>query len=219
MRLRQNLLHGAIAGLRLEIALDNPVIRHFNQRFFHRFHKARQTPGPGITFHWTWDHANFTMTAFYQIPTRHVTAFEGVINDRIGKVGFSFAPVHDDHRNMAVLFEHRKQRLRILRTHHQQTINALLRHHRQIGLLLFETVPCVTQNQRIAFLETVFLHGFDNFCEIGRFAAGRQQANRLGVIHLQAAGNCARRIVQFFDRCPDSITRFFRDKARLVNYV
>ncbi|MNI53738.1 hypothetical protein D3C73_1085910 [compost metagenome] len=187
VRLGEDLLHGAISGFRLKIALDNPVVRHFNQRFFHRLHKARQPSGAGVTLHRPWDHTNLAMTAFNQITACHITAFKGVIYDRIGKIGFGFAPIHHHHRNMAIFFEHGKQRFRVFRTHHQQTIYALLRHHGEVGLLLLEAVPRVAQNQRIAFLEAVLLNGFDDFRKVGGFAAGSQQANRFSVIHLQTA--------------------------------
>ena len=49
----------------------------------------------GVTLQRTRDHANFTMTAFYQITPRHVAAFKGVINNGVGKVCARFAPVHD----------------------------------------------------------------------------------------------------------------------------
>ncbi|SAJ34403.1 DNA-binding transcriptional regulator [Enterobacter cloacae] len=129
MRLGDDLLHGAIARLRLEVALNNPVFRHGDQRLFHRFHETGQTASSGVTLQRTRDHANFTMTAFYQITPRHVAAFKGVINYGVGEVCARFAPVHDHHRNVAILFQHGKDRLRVFRTHYQQAVDALLRHH------------------------------------------------------------------------------------------
>ena len=93
---------------------------------------------------------------------------------------------------MTILFEHRQQGLRVLGAHDQQAIHALLRHHRQIGALLFQIVPRVTQNQGIAFLKAVFLNGFDDLGKVGGLAAGGQQTNRFGVVDFQATGNGAR---------------------------
>ena len=120
---------------------------------------------------------------------------------------------------MAVLFQHAEHRFRIFRTHNQQAVDALLRHHRQIGLLLFEIVPRIAQNQGIAFLETALFYGFNNLSEIGRFAAGGQQANRFGVINLQAASNGTGGIVQLFDRRPHGVAGFFRHETGFVNYM
>ena len=87
---------------------------------------------------------------------------------------------------MPILFKHRQYGFRVLGTHHQQAIHALLRHHGEIGSLFFNAVPRVAQNQGIAFLEAVFLYRFNDLSKIGRFAAGRQQTDRLGVVNLQA---------------------------------
>ncbi|CNT89973.1 Uncharacterised protein [Salmonella enterica subsp. enterica serovar Bovismorbificans] len=83
------------------------------------------------------------MAALNQITTRHIAACKGVINHRVGKIGLRFTPVHHHHRNMAILFQHGKQRFWILRTHHQQAIHALLRHHGQVGALFFQVIPGV----------------------------------------------------------------------------
>ncbi len=217
--LRENLLHSAIARLRLEVTLDYPVCRNIDLRFFHGFHKAGEATCTGVTFQRTWNDANIAMPAFNQVTTSHIAAFESIIDDRVGKVGFGFAPVHHYHWNMAILFQHWEQGFGIFGTHHQQAINAFLRHHWQISTLFLEVVPCVAKNQGIAFLEAVFLNGFDNLSKVGRFAAGCQQTNWFGVVDFQATGNGARWIVQFFDRCPHRFPRLFGDKTRFVNYM
>ncbi|SAE24138.1 Uncharacterised protein [Enterobacter cloacae] len=118
---------------------------------------------------------------------------------------------------MAILFQHGKHRLRVFRTHDQQAVDALLRHHRQVSALFFNVVPRVAQNQGIAFLKAVFFNGFDDFSKVSRFTAGGQQANRFGVINLQATGDRTWRVVQFFDCRPNGITRLFCDETRFVN--
>ena len=104
--LGENLLHGAVAGFRLEITLYNPVFRDVNLRLFHRFHKTRQPACAGVTLQRAGDHADVAMAAFNQVASGDIAALEGVIDDRIGKVGFCLAPVHHHHRDMAILFQH-----------------------------------------------------------------------------------------------------------------
>ncbi len=219
MLLAEDLLHGAVAGLRLEVALNNPVFRHADMRLFHRLHEAGQSPRAGVALQRARDHADFAVTAFNQVTSGDIPALEGVIDHRIGKVGFGFAPVHHHHRNMAVLFQHAQDGIRIFRTHHQQTVDAFLRHHRQIGTLFFRVVPGVAEDQSIALLETALFHGLNNFSEIGGFATGRQQANRFCMIDFQAAGHRARRVVQLFNRRPYRITRLFGNETGFVNYM
>ncbi len=188
-------------------------------RLFHRLHEAGQSPRAGVALQRTRDHADFAMAAFNQVASGDIAALEGVIDHRIGEVGFRLAPVHHHHRDMAVLFQHAQYRIRILGTHHQQTVYALLRHHRQIGALFFQIVPRVTEDQSIALLEAALFNGLNNFSEIGGFATGRQQANRFGVIDFQAARHGARRVVQLFDRRPYRITRLFGNETGFVNYM
>ncbi|CAM7823864.1 hypothetical protein ESCOMMO057M_04680 [Escherichia coli] len=195
MRLRQDLLHGAITGFRFKVTLHNPAFRHLDHRFFHRLHKTGKAACAGVTFQRAGDDADFAVTAFNQITPGHVAAFERVINDRIGEVSFCFTPVHDHHWDMAILFQHRQQRLWVLRTHHQQTIDAFLRHHRQISPLFLKIVPRIAQNQGVTFLEAIFFNCFNDLGKIGRFAAGRQQTDRLGVVNLQATRHRARGVV------------------------
>ncbi|MNC65466.1 hypothetical protein D3C75_1157600 [compost metagenome] len=109
------------------------------------------------------------MPPFNQITTGHITAFEGVIDNAVSEVFARLAPVHDDHRNGAVFFQHIQQFIRIFRAHYQQAVDAFLRQHLQIGLLFLQIIMRVTQNQRVAFGETAVFNGFNDFGKVGRF--------------------------------------------------
>ena len=104
--LAENLLHGAVAGFRLKIALHNPVFRNANLRLFHRFHKTCQPACAGVTLQRAGDHADIAMPAFNKVAPGDIAAFKGVIDNRVGEVGFCLAPVHHYHRNMTILFQH-----------------------------------------------------------------------------------------------------------------
>lgn len=58
-------------------------------RLFHRLHKAGQAACAGVAFQRTRDHADFTMATFNQVASGDIAALEGVIDHRIGEVGFA----------------------------------------------------------------------------------------------------------------------------------
>lgn len=108
MRLRQDLLYGAIIGFRFKVILYNLVFRYFDYRFFYRFYKIGKAVCVGVTFQRVGDDVDFAVIAFNQITFGYVVVFERVINDRIGEVSFCFILVYDYYWDMAIFFQYRQ---------------------------------------------------------------------------------------------------------------
>ncbi len=157
MRLRQDLLHGAITGFRFKshpctIQLSGTLIIASSIAFI----KPARRPAPVLRSSGPWITPISAMTAFNQITPGHVAAFERVINDRIGEVSFCFTPVHHHHWDMAIFFPASPATAPAYQNTSPADHRRVLRHHRQISPLFLKIVPRIAQNQGVTFLEAIF---------------------------------------------------------------
>ncbi len=119
-----NLLHRVVTGFRLEVALNNPVVRHVDQRLLMAFISLPAGPrrccAPAGR-----NNADIPVkprSADNDPP--YLAACKGVINHRVGKIGLRFT---QSITTIGIwrLFPAWKAGFWILRTHHQQAIHAL----------------------------------------------------------------------------------------------